>query len=402
MPTTKQKLFLSDIHLVNFKSIYDLHVEVKRGLNILIGKNGSGKSNFLEAISVTTRADSRSKFLFRSAFLTFVSSENHTLKIDAERIIKNQIKLFDDGQEEVESSDRKLTVAQRIYLDEKLVFNNQDLKSRATLNGKLIVFRNSIVSILNQLGFRSIRSLLVKFNIPGDLEFINTPGIIRVEIDDDFDILWDYNINGLNFINDLLTNLEDKYLSDNSSIKSISRKSILKNLSIDPIIKERLKRYSPIQDLRFNENINVYPEEKIITIENLKLDFKVNGTWLPWSQLSDGTKRLFYLIVEITIYNGTLILVEEPELGVHPHQFDLIMEFLKEISESKTVIISTHSPLALNHLTSDQLSHVLITSFNRQRGTQIKNLTKAQEKKAKLYMKDVGQLSDYWMLSDLE
>jgi predicted ATP-dependent endonuclease of OLD family len=49
MPTLNQeepRLFLSNVHLKGFKSIEDTSIDFKKGLNILIGKNGSGKSNF--------------------------------------------------------------------------------------------------------------------------------------------------------------------------------------------------------------------------------------------------------------------------------------------------------------------------------------------------------------------
>ncbi|HRG89368.1 MAG TPA: AAA family ATPase, partial [Chitinophagales bacterium] len=97
-----------------------------------------------------------------------------------------------------------------------------------------------------------------------------------------------------------------------------------------------------------------------------------------------------------------LILVEEPELGIHPHQFHLVMQFLKEQAETKQIIISTHSPQALNYLNEDELSNILITKYDAKKGTQVKHLTKPQINKAKKYMKEVGFLSDYWMMSDLE
>ena len=97
-----------------------------------------------------------------------------------------------------------------------------------------------------------------------------------------------------------------------------------------------------------------------------------------------------------------IVLVEEPELGIHPHQFNLIMEFLLEESNHKQIFITTHSPLALNHLKETQLNQILVTEYNLKKGTLIKHLNQAQTKKAKSYMKEVGFLSDYWMISDLE
>jgi predicted ATPase len=110
---------------------------------------------------------------------------------------------------------------------------------------------------------------------------------------------------------------------------------------------------------------------------------------------------LFYIIAEVTYSNG-LILIEEPELGIHPHQFNLLLDFLREQSENKQIIISTHSPKALDHLEPNELDNILITYYDLKRGTQIRHLTSRQKTKAKSYIKEVGFLSDYWMLSDLE
>ncbi|WP_309332700.1 AAA family ATPase [Mucilaginibacter sp.] len=107
------------------------------------------------------------------------------------------------------------------------------------------------------------------------------------------------------------------------------------------------------------------------------------------------------MISEITNTDG-LVLIEEPELGIHPHQFNLLMNFLKEQSEHKQIIISTHSPKALDHLSPDELNSILITYYDLKKGTQIRHLTNKEITKAKKYMKEVGFFSDYWLLSDLE
>jgi hypothetical protein len=78
------------------------------------------------------------------------------------------------------------------------------------------------------------------------------------------------------------------------------------------------------------------------------------------------------------------------------------MEFLKEESDNKQIIISTHSPQALNQLEEDELSRILITTYDSKKGTQVRHLSKPQITKAKKYMKEVGFLSDYWMISDLD
>ena len=191
------------------------------------------------------------------------------------------------------------------------------------------------------------------------------------------------------------------YDDESNKIRDIKKEDVLNQLKVKEKIIENLKVYTSIEDVRFSSNINIYRDEKSIIIDNIKIEFKLNGNWLPWSQLSDGTKRLFYIISEVTNSNG-LVLIEEPELGIHPHQFNLLMDFLKEQSEQKQIIISTHSPKALDHLSQDELSNILLTYYDLKKGTQIRHLTKKEVAKAKRYMKEVGFFSDYWLLSDLE
>ncbi|MBS1503358.1 MAG: AAA family ATPase, partial [Bacteroidetes bacterium] len=96
------------------------------------------------------------------------------------------------------------------------------------------------------------------------------------------------------------------------------------------------------------------------------------------------------------------ILIEEPELGIHPHQFNLLMDFLKTQSAHKQIIISTHSPKSLDHLEKDDLNNILIAYYDRKSGTQIRHLSPKEIKKAKAYIKEIGFISDYWLHSDLE
>ena len=47
MSETPPQAYISKVHLKGYKSIKDLEIDFKPGLNIIIGPNGSGKTNFL-------------------------------------------------------------------------------------------------------------------------------------------------------------------------------------------------------------------------------------------------------------------------------------------------------------------------------------------------------------------
>ena len=70
------------------------------------------------------------------------------------------------------------------------------------------------------------------------------------------------------------------------------------------------------------------------------------------SSLSDGTLRfiaLATLLLQPESLRPSLILVDEPELGLHPYAITLLASLLKQASVSSQVIVATQSPILLDH-----------------------------------------------------
>ena len=396
MPQERLSLILKSAHLKGFKSIENLNIDFNKGLNILIGKNASGKSNFLECLFRVIGNSRISKTTYKFAELEFISSDHKIIKWISEKDIMSP-------NLEKENLGNRVRLIEKLFIENQLVFDNTLVEQEKYIefNGKQVLKKGNIKIILRRMGFHSISPSYIRFNLPKNLDGIDIPGTIKIHLDEDEVDIWE-ELDSLTFINEIFWRIEMSYGMDLDKFKKLTKTTFLKQLKIDDSIVDNLKKYTPIEDIKFNENINIYKDEKSIIIENIKIDFKLNGNWIPWSQLSDGTKRLFYIITEITNKKNGLILVEEPELGIHPHQFNLVMDFLKEEADNKQIIISTHAPQALNHLDKDELSNILIAYFDPKRGTQIKHLSKAQMQTAKRYMEEVGFFSDYWMLSGIE
>ena len=70
------------------------------------------------------------------------------------------------------------------------------------------------------------------------------------------------------------------------------------------------------------------------------------------ASVSDGTVRLLALLVVATwsVRNSSLITIEEPENGVHPHLTEYLVEILRSASEHSQVVVTTHAPDLLDHL----------------------------------------------------
>ena len=82
------------------------------------------------------------------------------------------------------------------------------------------------------------------------------------------------------------------------------------------------------------------------------------NTVLGPGQLSDGTLRfvcLLTLLLQPPELQPEVILIDEPELGLHPSALSLLAEVVQEASETRQVIISTQSADLVNAFAADQI-----------------------------------------------
>jgi predicted ATPase len=88
--------------------------------------------------------------------------------------------------------------------------------------------------------------------------------------------------------------------------------------------------------------------------ETIRLAWKHKNSdqYFSASSLSDGTLRfiaLATLLLQPEGYRPSVILVDEPELGLHPHAITLLASLVKQVSAETQVILSTQSSLLLDH-----------------------------------------------------
>ncbi|MDE0159285.1 MAG: AAA family ATPase [Candidatus Dadabacteria bacterium] len=75
-------------------------------------------------------------------------------------------------------------------------------------------------------------------------------------------------------------------------------------------------------------------------------------------QFSDGTLRficLAALLNQPENFPPNLILIDEPELGLHPYALTLLAEMLKQAADSRQVIVSTQSADLVNHFEPEDI-----------------------------------------------
>lgn len=86
-----------------------------------------------------------------------------------------------------------------------------------------------------------------------------------------------------------------------------------------------------------------------------------DGTEVPAEEMSEGL--LYYLALAVLPHTQAtpLILIEEPENGLHPARIREVMSLLRSLSEEVQIVLATHSPLVLNELRGDEISIVTRT-----------------------------------------
>ncbi|KGO85202.1 hypothetical protein Q765_17730 [Flavobacterium rivuli WB 3.3-2 = DSM 21788] len=358
-----KKAYITRAILKDYLTIKNVDITFNEDINIIIGKNGTGKTNFINYLADSLSENQAIKN--NHSYIYFKSSNNNFLKE-----IKN-IKFL------------------------KEVKNNGFFKNLSLKDNKVVNLKNGDGENLNEISTLDfIIPLKISHGIPESLKIIQEPinDVIR-KIPEGYTVFPDTD-------SSLAFAIGVHYFTKLHSIIPKGTKSYNINESLNSL-NNNLTKYSNIEGVRIGQNFGLDNSDKNeIYFNNLYLEYNINGVWLSFNQLSDGTKRLFYIISEITYNDRFIVLLEEPELGLHPHQLYDLMRFIKEASEKFQFIITTHSPMVLNTLNSDELDNIIISSIENG-ATQLKHLAPEQIAKAQAYMEKMD-LSDYWIHSDLE
>ncbi len=107
--------------------------------------------------------------------------------------------------------------------------------------------------------------------------------------------------------------------------------------------------------------------------------------------LSDGTLRISELLVDLIRRVGSVVLVEEPETGVHPGLLSRLLQVVDSYALDRQIVISTHSPIVVDWCQWDELRLV----ERRDTRTTVRGLTKTESTQIKNYLDDEGLLSDF-------
>ena len=119
------------------------------------------------------------------------------------------------------------------------------------------------------------------------------------------------------------------------------------------LIRRTVQQVAPFFDDFALEPLRLNPDK-------IRLEWRHKGSdaYFDASSLSDGTLRfiaLATLFLQPQVFCPSVILVDEPELGLHPAAIGLLAALMKQASVSTQVIVSTQSSLLLDHFAPEDV-----------------------------------------------
>jgi len=122
---------------------------------------------------------------------------------------------------------------------------------------------------------------------------------------------------------------------------------VLKRIIEDP---EKKRKFSNLlrDTLPFVEEFSVQKFMDVSLILTLRERYAKERD-LPASSLSDGTIIIFALIIALYFEDKPFIIIEEPVSHIHPFLVGRLIAMMKEASEKKQILITTHSTEVVRH-----------------------------------------------------
>jgi len=305
---------LEKLKIAGYKSIKNLEIELKP-LNILIGANGAGKSNFINFFTFM-------KKLLDGDLQLHISEQGGA----------NQLLYF--GRKNTEKLSFTLLFPPNGYQC-TLIPDTQDSLIFKEEKSFYKDVRHSYKPIIHKLALAGAKESLLKYRS-------NVSQIEKhiVHYMQDWKI-YHFHDTSVNADVKQTCNINDcRVLSPNA--KNIS--AFLRNIreynekSYQQIVKT-IQRVAP-----FFHDFILEPE--VHNKDTIKLKWKHRGTdeYFDANDLSDGTLRFICLTTLLLQPNlPTIIILDEPELGLHPFALSLLAGMLRKISKKTQVIISTQS-----------------------------------------------------------
>lgn len=313
---------IDKIEISGFKSIANLKLDIK-DINVLIGGNGSGKSNFIGVfkflreitegrletyVKTSGGADSilhfGSKHTHRATFHVCLNDHVDQYKISLSPTVE-------DGLVPVSET--------AYYWGDKKAYNEPYAVSLSSSGSEAAISSKGSASVKAH-----VRDALQSWRVYHFHDTSDTSPLKKTSKVDD-----------------------NRYFrADGSNLPAFLY--LLKNKHEEEyrLIRNTIRRIAPFFD-------DFVLEPRSLDEDRIRLEWSHRGTesYFDVSSFSDGTLRfiaLTVLLLQPDKLKPSIILLDEPELGLHPSAITVLGALVRQASQHVQVIISTQSPMLLD------------------------------------------------------
>lgn len=371
------------IKLNNFFSFNNCTVDLSPNENILVGINGVGKSNLLKAIKLLKEGVSGIGFkelIIQNwggfdAIFNYSNNSDSTISLEYELDYKVIKKYGFNFTENVlyNISIKKVPSTSNFYIEEKIFQPKENQRSPWIY---LEISNGAGVALTKENQYK--KTALVKYfdldpQSSALFKDITDPdryfalSTIRKAIADI--VVYDYfdTTPSSKIRKPVIPTTENKLLSNGSNLPQVLNTLNINDKNNFRLIKKLLKdinaAYSNFDFYNIGGNIELMLEE-----QNLNKSIHVTN-------ISDGTLRFLCLLS--ILYNekrGSLICIDEPEVGLHPDMILTIANSIKHASVTSQIFIATHSENLLNNF---KLENVRVFEKNEKNSTCVNSFTES-------------------------
>ncbi len=377
------KRFLRTIRLRNLLSFGPDTEELElQSLNVLIGPNGTGKSNLIEAISLLQAAPREVMEPIRTgggiAEWVWKGSDGHGPSARIEVVVSHPIEGAFHLRHIIELGVRGTVRSEKIQDDD---FGGTETKSVVYYFGRLGV------GVLRRLGesepvtedFGMDQSVLSQRKDPHQYPDVTYLGTEYAKIR----LFREWNLGRYTAPRKPQpTDLPPDFLQEDAANLVLVLHNLI-NCGLRNTLVEKLKMV--------DESITDLTTSLELATTQLFLHHTGLRSPVPATRLSDGTIRYLCLLAVLCHPSPPpLVCIEEPELGLHPDMLVGIAELLVEASHRMQLIVTTHSDILVDALTN--VPEAVVVCEKRNGSTHMRRL-KSEELTA--WLKDYG-LGQLW------
>ena len=313
---------IRNLYITEYKGLRDITLNFENNNNVLdlvvlAGENGSGKTRVLESIYYYFEM-LRSKVV--SLELFYEKNENEVL--DNLMSTEGLTEIEKEMQKDIEYADCLRNI--RYYNQDYKEGGNQNINSKIISQSfeKLKIFPK-IIYVPTEINFQKMNA--ASTTLIQEYKFIN--------------------IVDTNLIKDIPSYIATKIISE--MLKN-------KNEKVGDIQK---KVFDEINEIFETLGIEVKIEDISQDGRNIPIFTNSSGDKFDINELSSGEKQLFLRTLAIKMLNpeNSIILIDEPELSLHPKWQQRIVDVYRKIGKNNQIIIATHSPHVLGSVKKENI-----------------------------------------------